>query len=96
MRQIKQIYMWAIPLIAVMLLCTSYALASTAEGHTIDWYETNSSVTMKKEEFSLTGTAGQADSGAVSGAGYTLDGGFLIGGGESYSIFLPMMSMSSK
>ncbi len=95
MRQITQHHGWAIPLIVIMLLWTSYALASSAQGYTLDWFETSSSATMVGGEFSLTGIVGQADSGTMSGGGYTLNGGFLVSRGEEYSIFLPLVIRNS-
>ena len=95
MKWITRHYRWAILLIVIMLLWTSYALASSNQGYTLDWFETSGGAIMAGGEFNLMGIAGQADSGTMSGGGYTLNGGFLVSSGERYSIFLPLVLKSS-
>ena len=95
MKQITQHHRWAILLIVIMLLWTSYALALSTQEYTLDWFETSSGAIMTGGEFNLMGIAGQSDSGTMSGGGYTLNGGFLVSSEERYSIFLPLVLRSS-
>ena len=41
--------------------------------------------------YSLGGAIGQADAGALSGASYTLAGGFWVGGSNGYKVYLPLI-----
>ena len=41
--------------------------------------------------YSLGGTIGQADAGTLSGGGYTLSGGFWVGGSSNYRVYLPLV-----
>ncbi|MBC7231942.1 MAG: hypothetical protein H5T68_01680 [Chloroflexi bacterium] len=76
-----------LPLLPALAQSGGYDLTwSTIDGGGYTWSEGGA--------YSLGGTVGQADAGALSGGGYTLAGGFW-GGGEvalvGYRIHLPLV-----
>ena len=81
-------------ILLIVLLSTSLVALADGPGYTLDWWTVDGggTTTGAGGGYSLGATAGQPDAGALSGGGYTLDGGFW-GGGRSasqYHIYLPV------
>ena len=63
--------------LAAVFLLTSSALASSGTSYQLSWYTVDGGGgTSVGGGYSLSGTAGQADAGMLSGGTYTLAGGF--------------------
>ena len=79
-------------LIAFLLL-SSVALAQSGGGYDLTWSTIDGGGYTWSEGggYSLGGTIGQPDAGAISGEGYTLAGGFWGGGLIPYRINLPLV-----
>ncbi len=77
------------------LLLSTIALASTAQSYAISWWTIdNGGATMStRGGYSLGGTIGQPDAGAMSGGGFVLEGGYWQGGvtGTQHRIYLPIV-----
>lgn len=88
-------------LAAVLCLTAAATLLALPEAPTvlnIPWWTTDSGGnTSKGGTFGLSGTAGQADAGQMSGGTYTLTGGFwnrrtgAVGGGEPLRVYMPII-----
>ena len=81
-----------ITLVAVCLL-TSSALASSEAAYQLNWYTVDGGGgTSTGGGYSLSGTIGQADAGAMSGGVYTLSGGFWSALGKIISsLYVPLV-----
>jgi hypothetical protein len=79
-------------LIAFLLL-SSVARAQSGSGYDLTWNTVDGGGYTWSEGggYSLGGTVGQPDAGAISGEGYTLAGGFWGGGLIPYRINLPLV-----
>jgi hypothetical protein len=68
--------------------------ASTAlsTGYSIEWYTIDGGGAMNSSNgsYSLSGTIGQPDAGALNGGSYTLNGGFWPGTAANYAVYLPL------
>jgi hypothetical protein len=88
-------------LVVVLCLMTAVTLLALPESPTslsITWWSTDGGGgTSKGSTFSLSGTAGQADAGRMTGGSYSLTGGFWneqtggIGGGPTLKVYLPFV-----
>jgi hypothetical protein len=68
--------------------------ASTAlsTGYDLSWYTIAGGAAVSTGgSYSLGGTIGQSDAGSVSGASYTIAGGFWGGVAISYRLYLPLV-----
>ena len=75
---------------ALLFLAGRVAYASTAPS--IPWWTVDSGGgTSTGTGYSLSGTIGQADAGAMSGGNYSLAGGFWGGGIANPFIYLPLI-----
>ncbi len=75
------------------LIPTASSMAQTGGGYDLTWSTIDGGGYMFSTggSFSLGGTAGQPDAGALSGGSYSLAGGFWIGeGAAQYKIYLPL------
>jgi hypothetical protein len=64
-------------LIALLLLIIQVVHAAAAPGYTLDWWTVdNGGGTSQAGTYSLSGTVGQAEPGALHGGVYSLVGGF--------------------
>jgi hypothetical protein len=83
-------------LLTVILLSTTLVALADGPGYTLDWWTVDGGGTMSGAGggYSLGGTAGQPDAGALNGGGYTLDGGFWSGvqAASQHRICLPLVS----
>jgi hypothetical protein len=88
----------------VILLCglllTTTALTSSSEGYDLSWWTVDGGGGTLGSEggYSLSGTVGQPDAGALASNDYTLSGGFWAGGtlaGEAYRVYLPLVLRQS-
>lgn len=80
----------------VALLLPAQGAAQTGGGYDLTWNTVDGGgITFTTGgSYQLGATSGQADAGTLSGSGYTLYGGFWVGGGGGaggYHIYLPMM-----
>jgi hypothetical protein len=72
----RQAVPWHVSLLAALLLCRGIQSA-TAQDFAIDWHTLDGGGgTSTGGAYSLSGTIGQPDAGAMSGGGYALVGGF--------------------
>jgi hypothetical protein len=82
-------------LVVVMLLCIPTALpvvGQLGDGYDLTWNSIDGGGTMfSMGGYSLGGTIGQPDAGTLSGASYTLAGGFWVGGSNGYKVYLPLI-----
>ena len=88
-------------LVAVLCLTAVATLLALPEAPTslsITWWSTDGGGnTSRSSSFSLSGTAGQADAGRMTGGSYSLTGGFWnaqtgeIGGGQTLRVYLPLV-----
>jgi hypothetical protein len=84
-------------LIFIILLVLLFVIASTALAQSSNSYDLTWS-TMDGgggesigSGYTLAGTVGQLDAGAtMTGGGFTLAGGFWIGGASQYHVYLPL------
>ena len=71
------------------------AIASRAED-ALDWYTINGGGGPSAGGvYAVAGTIGQPDAGALTGASYTLGGGFWSGADDRYHIYLPLVVRNS-
>jgi hypothetical protein len=79
---------------ALLLLVASGALAQSGDGHDLSWNTVDGGgcTFCRGGGYTLSGTAGQPDAGAMTGGGFTLGGGFWRGGGLTwrYLLYLPL------
>jgi hypothetical protein len=79
---------------AVLALVTGIALAQG--GYDLSWWTADGGgqTFSAGGDYSLGGTIGQPDAGLLTGPGYQLSGGFWIGGGGRYQVYLPVVMRS--
>ena len=89
---------WVMVIFVVGLLVTgtvwaSIAHAQTGGGYDLTWSTIDGGGYMVSTggSYSLGGTIGQPDAGALSGGSYTLAGGFWGGAAVQYKIYLPVV-----
>jgi hypothetical protein len=80
--------------IGLILLLAGGVVAQ--EGYDLSWWTVDGGgYTFSSEgDYSLGGTIGQPDAGLLTGPGYQLSGGFWIGGGGRYQVYLPVVMRS--
>ena len=81
-----------LPIAALLLFGVSTARAQTGGGYDLTWNSIDGGGTTFSTGggYSLGGTIGQADAGALSGGAYSLSGGFWAGIPTSYNAFVPV------
>jgi hypothetical protein len=94
----------ALGLLTLALLIAVTAVAQTGDGFDLSWWTvdggggTSRGGTSGGADYSLSGTAGQADAATLSGGGYTLVGGFWGGSAGApaleHDIFIPLVRRS--
>ena len=79
--------------LVAFLLLSSVARAQSGGGYDLTWSTIDAGGYTWSEGggYSLGGTIGQPDAGAISGEGYTLAGGFWGGGLIPYRVYLPLV-----
>jgi len=79
--------------LTALFLLASVAFAQSDGGYDLTWSTIDGGGATWSEcgGYSLGGTIGQPDAGAISGGGYTLAGGFWGGGLIPYRINLPLV-----
>ena len=90
-----------IPIVLVLLIGISAANAQRANdpvapksgSSDLSWYTIDGGGdTSTGSGYTLVGTIGQSDAGAaMNGNGFTLNGGFWIGGASQYHVYLPLV-----
>ena len=77
----------------LLFLLTGVALAQTGGGYDLTWNSIDGGGMMFSSGggYSLGGTIGQPDAGAMSGGSYSLAGGFWGGAAAQYKIYLPVV-----
>jgi hypothetical protein len=93
----------ALAVLAALLLLTIIALAQSGDalssvgtGFDLSWWTVDGGGdTSKGEAYTLIGTVGQPDAGAMSGEGYALSGGFWYAGGREHKVYLPLTLRAS-
>ena len=90
MRKLFRYLVWL--LLALLVLLPALALAQTG-GYDLTWSTIDGGGYTWSEggTYSLGGTVGQPDAGALSGGGYTLGGGFWGGGAGQHRVYLPLV-----
>ena len=83
-------------LLVVGLLCTSTGLTADSQGYDLSWWTVDGGGGSLSVEgsYSLCGSTGQPDAGALTGDGYTLRGGFWAGEaltGGVHRVCLPLV-----
>ena len=77
---------------ASSLLAQAQTPAAPTAGYEISWYTIDGGGgSSSGGSYQLDGTIGQADAGALSGGGYTLNDGFWGGAALNYNIYLPLV-----
>jgi hypothetical protein len=79
-----------------LLLGLAWAVQASSPGPSLNWWTVDGGgwIFSSGAGFNLSGTAGQADAGVLTGGAYTLGGGFWQGGkvaSPSYRNYLPLM-----
>ena len=81
--------------LVVLLLVAATVQAQTGGGYDLTWNTIDGGGAMPGGSiggsYSLGGTIGQPDAGALSGGGYTLNGGFWGGAVPNYNVYLPLV-----
>lgn len=79
--------------LGLMVLLAATASAMSGTGWRIDWFTVDAGGGLAAGgDFTLQGTAGQADAGQLTGGSYIVDGGFWPApAGSHYLIYLPMI-----
>ncbi len=80
----------------LLLALVSLAVAESGNGYDLSWWTADGGGTTGSTGggYTLSGTAGQPDAGALEGGGYTLLGGFWRGGavgGQYYTVYLSVV-----
>jgi hypothetical protein len=77
----------------LLLVSVVGAQAGAGPGYDLSWWTVDGggATLSANSGYSLGGTAGQADAGALVGGDYTLVGGFWGGAVTRYDIFLPLV-----
>ncbi|MGC8960357.1 MAG: hypothetical protein ACP5OO_11345 [Chloroflexia bacterium] len=80
-------------MVMLFLLLPALALAQSGDGYDLSWNTVDGGgyTWSTGGGYTLGGTVGQADAGALSGGAYTLAGGFWGGGAARYGIYLPLV-----
>ena len=75
----------------VFLLLAGVVLA--ADGYDLSWWTVDGggATFSTGGGYTLGGSVGQPDAGALSGGGYSLLGGFWLGAGAQYRLYLPVL-----
>ncbi len=75
-----------------LLLLASVAFAQSGDGYDVSWWTVDGGGDVLSDgAYTLQGTAGQPDAGALGGDGYTLSGGFWAGGRADYKLYIPVV-----
>ena len=84
---------WLLLVLLLLLAFATGVLAQTGGGYDLTWSTIDGGGYTWSEGggYSLGGTVGQPDAGALPGGGYTLAGGFWGGGLIPYRINLPLV-----
>ena len=79
--------------LAVLLCCLALARVVLAQaGFDLSWWTVDGGGTVSSGGgYTLSGTIGQSDAGALAGGGYTLFGGFWGGLLARYGSYLPLL-----
>jgi hypothetical protein len=79
------------------LLLSAPILAQTGDGYDLTWSTVDGGgyTFSTGGGYTLGGTVGQPDTGALTGGGYTLSGGFWSGTAIIYRIYLPLIVRDS-
>ncbi len=80
--------------LAALLPLTLSAAAQSGGGYNLEWntFDAGGHTFSSGGGYTLGGTLGQADAGAVSGGVYSLSGGFWGGGAAAeYHLYLPLV-----
>jgi hypothetical protein len=79
-------------ILTLLLILPLLAYAQSGDGYNLTW-STSGGGMSSGGGFSLTGSIGQPDAGAMSGSGYRLSGGFWNAAqpSEAYRIYLPLL-----
>ena len=80
-------------LIGLSLVVVSTVLAQSGSGYDLTWNTVDvGGDTSTGSGYTLAGTIGQSDAGLLlNGGGYSLVGGFWIGGASHYQVYLPLV-----
>jgi hypothetical protein len=79
---------------ALLLLSIAFTVYSEVSEFVINWWSVDGGGDSSQGgNYTLTGTVGQSDTGAASGGGYTLHGGFWPGGAllQQFKLYLPLV-----
>jgi hypothetical protein len=94
MRPTVALRLWIVGLLLCVLAAEAApGLAQSGDGYDLTWSTIGGGVSYASGSgYQLGGTAGQLDTGVLSGGGYTLSGGFWGGGkvGNPHRIYLPL------
>lgn len=80
--------------LAILLLLTSITLAQSGNGYDLSWWTVDDGGGHSEGQggYTLYGTVGQPDAGALEGGEYSLSGGFWAGGGTvEHRVYLPLV-----
>ena len=79
--------------IVLLLVIVSATLVQSGSSYDLTWNTVDSGGdTSTGSGYTLVGTIGQSDAGAaMNGNGFTLAGGFWIGGASQYQVYLPLV-----
>ena len=79
--------------LAASLLLASVALAQSGNGYDLTWNTVDGGgyTFSTGGDYTLSGTIGQPDAGAMTAGAYTLTGGFWGGAAAHHSIYLPLV-----
>jgi len=85
--------MAVIVLLLALGTAASLALAQSGGSYDLTWNTVDGGGAMFSAggNYSLGGTIGQADAGALSGGAYTLAGGFWVSVATTFGIYLPLI-----
>jgi uncharacterized membrane protein len=85
-------FYWSAGLLVCVLLLLAGGVAYASTDASIPWWTADGGGgTSSGTGYSLSGTIGQADAGAMSGGNYSLAGGFWGGGVANPFIYLPLI-----
>jgi hypothetical protein len=82
-----------VALLAAGILLSPLVAHAIAPGYTLDWWTVDNGGTTSSVggRYALNGAIGQPDAGMLSGAGYTLGGGFWGGAAPMRKVYLPLV-----
>ena len=83
---------FVIPIVQLLVI-VSATLAQSGSSYDLTWNTIDGGGdTSTGSGYTLVGTIGQSDAGAaMNGNGFTLNGGFWIGGASQYHVYLPLV-----